>query len=96
MDQWSSQWIAILKDAGSMTYGDLPGSSSSPTDAALKSLVTAMGSKRASNPKYAFKLKYFLIIHMCLLQVSLKYVSFRYVPVRHQGPSSQHIIFFLT
>ena len=51
MEQWSNRWIAILKDAGSTPYGDLPGSSSSPADSALKSLITAMGSKRASNPK---------------------------------------------
>jgi hypothetical protein len=52
MEQWSTQWIAILKEAGSSQSGELlSGSSSSPTDAALKSFVAAMGSKRAANPK---------------------------------------------
>ena len=51
MEQWSSQWVAILKDAGANQTGEGSSSSSTPTDAALKSFVAAMGSKRAANPK---------------------------------------------
>jgi hypothetical protein len=54
MEQWSSQWVSILKESGTNQSGDHlsgSGSSSTPSDAALKSFVAAMGSKRAANPK---------------------------------------------